>query len=91
MKHTLKHRQDSLAVVNTYGAEAITPAELLRNDSDPYRAVVERKLELTGQILRLEDQIARECPETVVFPTPAPDAHLEASYEDQVSGGYGEE
>ena len=86
MKHTLKYCQDSLAIVNTYGAEAITPAELLRNDSDPYRAVVERKLELTGQILRLEENIARECPETVVFPPPAPDAHLESQYEDQQSG-----
>lgn len=82
MKHTLKYCQDSLAIVNTYGAEAITPAELLRNDSDPYQAVVERKLELTGQILRLEDRIARECPETVVFPPPAPDAHLESAYDD---------
>ena len=91
MKRTLKSHQDSLAIVNMNGVEAITPVELLRNDSDPYRAVVERKLELTGQILRLEDRIARECPETVVFPPPAPDAHLDASYEDQVSGGYGEE
>ena len=86
MKRTLKNRQDSLAIVNTYGAESITPAELLRNDSDPYRAVVERKLELTGQILTLEEKIARECPETIVFPLPAPDAHLESQYEDQQSG-----
>lgn len=86
MKHTLQNRQESLAIVNKYGAEVITPAELLRNDSDPYRAVVERKLELTGQILTLEEKIAKECPETVIFPSPAPDAHLESQYEDQQSG-----
>ncbi len=52
---------------------------------------MERTLEVTGQILRLEDQIDTACPETMVFPTPAPDAHLEQSYDDQQNGVYGEE
>lgn len=65
------------------GAKAITPADLLRHDGDADRAVVERTREVTGQVLRLEDKIDRECPETMVFPTPAPDGHLEQSYEDQ--------
>ena len=73
------------------GAEAITPADLLRHDGDVSHAVVNNKLEVTGQILRLEDRIDTECHETIVFPTPAADAHLEASYEDHQNGGYGEE
>lgn len=73
------------------GAAAITPVDLLRHDGDADRAVVERTREVTGQIHRLEDQIDQACPETMVFPTLAPDAHLESQYEDQVSGGYGEE
>ena len=72
-------------------AEAITPADLLRHDGNADRAVVNNKLEVTGQILRLEDRIDTECHETIVFPTPAADAHLESQYEDQQNGGYGEE
>ncbi len=67
------------------------PADLLRHDGDAERDLVERTLEVTGQILRLEDQIDTACPETMVFPTPAPDAHLEQSYDDQQNGVYGEE
>ena len=89
-RRTLQNRQERLSDLNERGAEAITPADLLRHDGDADRAVVNNKLEVTGQILRLEDQIAHECPETIVFPNPAPDAHLESQYEDQVSGGYGE-
>jgi hypothetical protein len=80
-----------LSDLHARGAEAITPADLLIHDGDAHRAVVERTREVTGQILRLEDQIDRECPATVVFPNPAPDAHLESSYEDLINGGYGEE
>ena len=90
-RRTLQNRQERLSDLNERGTEAITPADLLRHDGDADHAVVNNKLEVTGQILTLEDKIDRECPEITVFPTPAPDAHLESQYEDQVSGGYGEE
>lgn len=45
-----------------------------------------RKLETTGQIAVLEDKLDRECPQTIIFPTLAPDAHLESQYDDRQSG-----
>ena len=61
MRYAVRNFTESLNIVNHYGAEAITTTELNRNDGDPYKAVVTKKLELTGKIETLENRIEAEC------------------------------
>lgn len=78
--------EKKIQTLDAQGADGITPAELMRNDHDPYKAVVSARLEALGQILTYAEKIAQECSETVIFPATAPDSHLEGQYEDQQSG-----
>jgi len=89
----LKQNQQRLQQLHREGAEAITQADVLAHDGDPYRAVVKSTLEVTGRILTLENTIDWECPseDIIIFPSLAPDAYLESQYEEQQNGGYGEE
>ena len=59
--------EKKIQTLDAQGADGITPAELMRNDHDPYKAVVSARLEALGQILTYAEKIAQECSETVIF------------------------